>query len=127
LADVEIRGGFHSSRDEAAVKVFCEFCESEYAEEAGPRHDTDECIAALVRDRSELRSYLTREGPDHLMTENRALRSGLCRSENEKKMALEALTRAQRRATELLEEVRMWKEKVRAWEDGAYAVNTRPR
>lgn len=93
--------------------VRCPDCEFEYPEES--HHDLDDCIAALVSARDELRLYLTHEGPEHLTTENAALRSALFRSENEKKMALDALTRVQKRATELLEEVRVVEGSRRRW------------
>ncbi len=87
--------------------VRCENCETEYPR--GVSHGAADCIAALVRARDELRVYLTTEGPEHLRTENACLRSALFRSENERKMALGALTRTQGRCTELLEEVRLLK------------------
>lgn len=91
--------------------VRCESCETEYVDDLrlphGTSHGPVDCIAALVRARDELRVYLTTEGPEHLRTENTCLRSALFRAENEKKMALDALSRTQKRCTELLEEVRL--------------------
>jgi hypothetical protein len=93
--------------------VRCESCETEYEDELrllpGTTHGPVDCIAALVQARDELRAYITTEGPEHLRTENACLRSALARSENERKMAVDALSRTQKRCTELLEDVRVLK------------------
>src|SRR5271166_6593492 len=109
--------------------VRCENCEMEYTDDLrlprGATHGPIDCISALVRDRNELRSYLTTEGPEHLRTENAGLRSALFRAENEKRMAIDALSRAQKRCTELLEEVRSLKEEVRLFIDKEEALPER--
>lgn len=72
-------------------------------------HGPEDCLKFVTRDRDELRDYITREGPEHLRTELASLRSLLFRTETERKMALDALSRVQRRCSELLEEVRALK------------------
>lgn len=96
------------------VIVRCERCGEEYSDAAvlehgrsGFVHPLERCFAFVKEERDELRVYLTTEGPEHLRTENACLRSALFRAENEKKMATDALSRTQKRCTELLEEVRL--------------------
>jgi len=92
------------------VTIRCARCGADYAA-ATPdlAHNFAGCLDELTRERDELRAYLASEGPEHLRAENKSLRSALARSENEKAIALDSLSRVQARCTELLEEVRALK------------------
>lgn len=92
------------------MKFRCARCGEVYlAESSVGGHGLEECLKFVLRERDELREYIMREGPEHLRTELASLRSVIVRTEVERKLAVDALSRTQARCTELLEEVRTLK------------------
>jgi len=89
------------------IWIRCERCGKEYPEDG--KHYFDACMETVVEERDKLRSFVAAGGPDARQSE---LRDVLFRTDNERRMALDALSRTQKRSTELLEETRLLKSEI---------------
>jgi len=87
--------------------IRCERCGKEYPEDG--KHYFDACMATVLEERDRLRSFVAAGGPDARQSE---LRDVLFRTENERRMLVDALSRTQKRGTELLEETRALKSEI---------------
>ncbi len=81
--------------------IRCERCGSDYPEDG--KHFLDACMSNVLEERNRLRSFVANTGLDGRQSE---LRDVLFRTENERRMLVDALSQSQKRSTELLEEVR---------------------
>ncbi len=94
--------------------IRCEHCGSNY-DKVIERHTIEVCLAFVMEERDRLRSFVAAGGPDARQSE---LRDVLFRTENERRMLLDALTQAQKRSTELLEETRALRREIESFKSG---------